>query len=158
MRRVLTGGIVIFILIFAAAVGVTAYSALHAPVPLQNSNLTPENCSPGPCADVQGFTIWISNVNVSANQVTMSLKFHNSNPATHVAPDDLQLIDASRHVSGPAFDLSGCPTWTRHDFKNGATFGPFPVCFTVTNTNRPFTLHWSPQVGLFCCEKDITIT
>ena len=158
MRRLLTGGIVTAILIFAAAVGVTAYSALHAPVQLQNNNLTPENCSPGPCADLQGYTIWISNVSLNATEVSMTVKFRNSSGATHAAPEDLQLIDASRHVSGPVTDSPGCAAFTRHDFNNGATYGPLNLCFTVTNTTRPFTLHWAPNIGLFCCETDIKIT
>ena len=44
-----------------------------------------------------------------------------------------------------------------HDFNHGALFGPIDICFRVSNTNPPFILHWTPDVGAFCCQKDITI-
>jgi len=159
MRRLLTVGAAAVGLFVAAVVGVTAYHALHAaPQVSNNSALTPENCSPGPCADVQGFTLWISDVNVNGDLVSMQVKFRNSSPSTHASPEDLQLIDASRHVSGLVTDSTGCNSWTRHDFNNGATFGPINVCFRVSNATRPFILRWSPDLGLFCCETDIRLT
>ena len=159
MRRLLTVGAAAVGLFVAAVVGVTAYQALHAPPQVSNNGaLTPENCSPGPCADVQGFTLWISDVSVNGDLVSMQVKFRNSSPSTHASPEDLQLIDASRHVSGLVTDSTGCNSWTRHDFNNGATFGPINVCFRVSNATRPFTLRWSPDLGLFCCETDIRLT
>ena len=159
MRRLLTVGAAAVGLFVAAVVGVTAYQALHAPPQIpNNSALTPENCSPGPCADVQGFTLWISDVSVNGDLVSMQVKFRNSSPSTHASPEDLQLIDASRHVSGLVTDSTGCNSWTRHDFNNGATFGPINVCFRVSNATRPFTLRWSPDLGIFCCETDIRLT
>jgi hypothetical protein len=159
MRRLLTVGAAAFGLFVAAVVGVTAYQALHAqPQVSNNGALTPEKCSPGPCADVQGFTLWISNVNVDGDLVSMQVKFRNSSPSTHASPEDLQLIDTSQHVSGLVTDSTGCNSWTRHEFNNGATFGPINVCFRVSNATRPFTLRWSPDLGLFCCETDIRLT
>jgi hypothetical protein len=122
-------------------------------VPVSNSSsLTPENCSPGPCVDVQGFTLWVADVKVDGNLVTMQVKFRNSSPATHASPEDLQLIDASRHATFPISDVTGCKAWTRHEFGKGATFGPMNICFRVSNATRPFLLHWTPDVGPFCCE------
>lgn len=159
MRPLVTVGAAALGLLVAAFVGVTAYQSLHAPLPASSdTSLSPENCSPGPCADVQGFTLWLSNINVNGDLVTMDVKFQNSSTATHASPDDLQLIDASRHASGPVTDAPGCKTWTRHEFGNGATFGPISVCFRVSSATRPFILKWSPDLGLFCCEKDINIT
>ncbi|HEY4888614.1 MAG TPA: hypothetical protein VIJ58_08550 [Candidatus Dormibacteraeota bacterium] len=159
MRRLLTVGAAAVGLFVAAVVGVTAYQALHAPPQVSNNSaLTPENCSPGPCADVQGFTLWISDVSVNGDLVSMQVKFRNSSPSTHASPEDLQLIDASRHVSGLVTDSTGCNSWTRHEFNNGKTFGPINVCFRVSNATRPFTLRWSPDLGLFCCETDIRLT
>ncbi len=41
-------------LVVAAIVALVAYESLKAPLQVSpNSNLTPENCSAGPCADVQ---------------------------------------------------------------------------------------------------------
>jgi hypothetical protein len=87
----------------------------------------------------------------------MKVKFRNSSVATHVSPEDLQLIDTSRHASGLVTDSPGCTTWARHEFANGETFGPVNVCFRVFTTARPFILHWTPDLGLFCCETNIKL-
>jgi hypothetical protein len=159
IRRLVTLGAVAIGLVVAALVADVAYQSLHAPAPAAGGGaLTPENCSPGPCADVQGFTLWLSDVNVNGDLVSMQIKFQNSSPSTHASPEDLQLIDASRHASGLVTDAPGCKTWTRHEFSNGATFGPISVCFRVSNPTRPFVLRWSPDLGLFCCEHDLQIT
>jgi hypothetical protein len=159
MRRLVTVGAAALGLVVAAVVGVTAYQSLHAAVPASSdSSLAPENCSPGPCADVQGYTLWLSDINVNGDLVTMQVKFQNSSQSTHASPEDIQLIDASRHASGIVTDAPGCNTWTRHEFNNGATFGPISVCFRVSNPTRPFILRWSPDLGIFSPEKDITIT
>jgi hypothetical protein len=158
MRRVVTVGAAALGFFVAAVVGVTAYQSLHAPLPASSdTSLTPENCSPGPCADVQGYTLWLSDISVTGDLVSMQVKFQNSSPSTHASPEDLQLIDASRHASGLVTDAPGCNTWTRHEFANGAIFGPISVCFRVSSATRPFVLKWSPDLGLFCCEKDINI-
>jgi hypothetical protein len=159
IRRLLTLGAIAIGLIVAAVVGVTAYQALHSPYQASSDKaLTPENCSPGPCADVQGFTLWISDIAVTGDVVSMQVKFRNSSPSTHASPEDLQLIDASRHVSGLVTDAPNCSSWTRHEFSHGATFGPIHICFRVINAARPFILRWSPDLGLFCCETDIKLT
>jgi hypothetical protein len=159
MRRLLTYGAVLAGLVVAAIVALAAFQALNmAPQRSGSGGLAPENCSPGPCADVQGFNLWITNVKVTGNLVSMTVQFRNSSDATHASPEDLQLIDASRNTSGLVTDSPGCKTWTRHEFNNGATFGPIDVCFRVNNATPPFILRWSPDLGLFCCETDIKIT
>ena len=157
-RRVFTSlGIVIGI-IAASFVAAAAYTALKTPLSTKpNSSLATENCSPGPCSNVQGYKIWISNVRVVNDIVYMTVKFQNSSPSTHAAPEDLQLIDAGRRSFGPIADSPGCKTFARKDFKGGAFFGPVDVCFRVSNSTPPFILHWTPDIGAFCCQKDITI-
>jgi hypothetical protein len=146
-------------LMVAAIVALVAYESLKTPLQVApNGNLTPENCSPGPCANVRGFTLWVSNVRVDADLVRMQVKFQNSSNATHASPEDLQLIDPSRQFSGLVTGVTGCNTWTRHEFANGATFGPIDICFRATDATPPFILRWSPDFGLFCCETDIKIT
>jgi len=146
-------------LTLAAVVGVTAYQALHAPLQASSGTpLVPENCSPGPCVQVQGFTLWLAEIKVDGDLVTMQVRFKNSSPATHASPEDLTLIDASRHVSALITDAPGCKTWTRHEFNNGAIFGPISICFRVFNLARPFIVRWTPDLGLFCCEKEIRLT
>ena len=157
-RRLLTALAVAAGLMVAAVVAAAAYTALKAPQQLNpSSNLALENCTPGPCANVQGFKIWISNVRLDNDVVRMTVKFQNSSTATHASPEDLTLIDAGRRSSNLITDSTGCNTWKRHEFDRGAHFGPIDICFRVSNTTPPFILHWTPDVGAFCCQKDITI-
>ena|SRR5215469_1255116 len=158
VRRALTLVAVFAGLLVAALVAGGAYMALKAPLSTPpNTNLTPENCTPGPCANVEGYTIWISNVRVANDIVRMTVKFQNSSPSTHAAPEDLSLIDTGRRSSTPITDATGCQTFSRHEFNDGAYFGPVDLCFRVSNSSPPFILHWTPDLGAFCCEKDITI-
>jgi len=157
-RRLLTFVAALAGLLVAALIAGGAYMALKAPLATTpNSNLAPENCSPGPCANLNGFTIWISNVKVTNDVVHMTVKFQNSSAATHVAPEDLTLIDAARRQSIPITDSPGCKSFTRHEFSGGAYFGPVDICFRVSNANPPFILHWTPDLGAFCCQRDIPI-
>jgi hypothetical protein len=159
IRRFLVAGAVVAGLVVAAIVGATAYQAWKTPVQVTNNgNLTPENCSPGPCVELKGFTLWVSDVKFEGDLVRMTVKFRNSSSATHASPEDLTLIDASRHASIPVTDVQDCKSWTRHDFRNGATYGPLDICFRVSNTTRPFILHWTPDLGPFCCETSLKIT
>ena len=84
MRRLVTIGAVAVGLVVAAAVALIAYQALHAPI-TSSTPLKPENCSPGPCANVQGYTLWISDVNVTGDLVSMQVKFQNSSASTHAS-------------------------------------------------------------------------
>jgi hypothetical protein len=157
-RRLLMSFGVVAGLIAAGVVAFAAYTALKSPVQTPASaNLPPENCAPGPCANVQGYKIWISKVRLDNDVVRMTVKFQNSSTSTHSSPEDLSLIDTGRRSSNMITDSTGCSTWTRHDFANGAYFGPFDICFRVSNTTPPFILHWTPDVGAFCCQKDITL-
>jgi hypothetical protein len=157
-RRLLLSLGVVVALIVAVVVAGTAYTALKTPLQTTpNSNLNPEACSPGPCADVQGYTIWLWNIRVDNDVVRITVKFQNSSTSTHAAPEDLVLIDSERRQGAAINDIAGCKTFGRHDFANGETFGPIDLCFRVSNPSPPFILRWSPDMGTFCCEKDITI-
>ena len=116
------------------------------------------NCTPAPCADVQGYLLRVSNLKVDGDLVSMQVTFVNSSSATHASPDDLRLIDSKLHSSGLITDASGCQTWTRHEFGNGDTFGPTTVCFRVSTADPPLVLRWSPDFGLFCCQADIKLS
>jgi len=159
-RRLLVGAGVLGGLFAAAVVAYAAFIALKSPVVPSSPNAASvtENCSPGPCANVQGYVLWVSNVQLANDVVHMTVKFQNSSSSTHASPEDLQLIDASRRASTPITDSTGCNTWTRHEFaKSGDTFGPVNICFRVTNATPPYILRWSPDEGAFCCETDIRI-
>ncbi|MFI5282842.1 MAG: hypothetical protein ACHQ0J_06900 [Candidatus Dormibacterales bacterium] len=158
-RRLLTDAAVFVALVAAGIVALIAYDSLQAQPPAAtSSNLEPEACAPQPCANVQGYRLWISNVQVQGNLMTMDLRFQNSSASTHASPEDLQLIDSTHHSSGLVTGSAQCNTWARHEFSNGATFGPVAVCFKVANASPPFTLRWSPDLGLICCQTDITVT
>jgi hypothetical protein len=116
------------------------------------------NCSPAPCADVQDFTLWVSNLKVDGDLVSMQVTFKNSSNATHASPEDLRLIDSKLHSSGLVTNAPGCQTWSRHEFSNGATFGPTNVCFRVSTAAPPLVLRWSPDFGFFCCQSDIKLS
>jgi hypothetical protein len=87
----------------------------------------------------------------------MTVKFQNSSSATHVDPSDLLLIDAGRRQSQIVTDSAGCQKFERHEFSGGAFAGPYDICFRVSNVTPPFILHWSPDLGAFCCQRDIKI-
>ena len=135
-----------------------SYTALKNPLQTKpNSNLTPENCSPGPCTNLNGYTIWVSNIHLDKDIVHLTVKFKNSSTSTHASPEDLVVIDAERRQSSPATDVPGCKSFARHEFSKGETYGPIDLCFRVTDTTPPFILHWSPDLGAFCCQHDLTI-
>jgi len=157
-RRLLVSLGVVVALIVAAVVAGGAYTALKTPLQTKpNSNLTPDNCSPGPCTNLHGYTIWVSNIHLDKDVVHLTVKFQNSSTSTHASPEDLVLIDAERRQSAPATDVPGCTSFTRHDFSNGEIYGPIDLCFRVTDTTPPFILHWSPDMGAFCCQHDIKL-
>jgi hypothetical protein len=147
------------LLVVAAILAVIAFQSMRAPLETSLGIASPstEPCSPAPCRDVQGYTLWVSNVTVEGDLVRMQVRFKNSSDATHASPEDLSLIDGSHHTSKLVTDSSDCNTWSRHEFNNGATFGPIDVCFRVTNLTPPFTLRWTPDLGFICCETELTI-
>ncbi len=138
------------------AVGVVAFESLQTPfqgpAPAQQSA-----CSPRPCANVRGYILWVSDLKVEAGLVSMQLSFRNSSPSTHADPADIQLVDSQQHASAAVHDAPGCTAWPRTDFNNGTRFGPVPECFRPSSTNPPLKLHWSPDMGFFCCATDIVL-
>src|SRR2546421_7134404 len=154
-RRVLTALGIAAGLMLAALVAGAAYTALKAPLATTpNSNLNPDNCSPGPCVNLSGYTLWISNVRVQNDIVRMTVKFQNSSVATYASPDDLQLIDAGRRTSIPITGVTGCNTFARHEFSGGEIFGPLNVGFRGSNAPPPLLLPRTPDLGPFFCGAD----
>jgi hypothetical protein len=146
-------------LLMAAVVAFAAFNSMQTPFqgPTQSSPVPAVSCSPAPCANLQGYTLWITNLNVTGNVVSMQVMFLNSSDSTHASPEDLQLIDSKQHSSGLITNSPGCTTWDRHVFNNGAKFGPVTVCFRVSAPAPPLVLRWSPDFGLFCCRTDIKL-
>jgi hypothetical protein len=115
-------------------------------------------CSPQPCLDLQNYTIWVSHVTDSGGIVRMQVLFQNSSDSTHATPEDLQLVDASGHAWPGMQNAPGCTSWGRTEFSNGTKFGPITLCFRPASTKSPLTLHWTPDMGLFCCEGNLRIS
>ncbi len=159
-RRWFRYAVVAVALLVVLTVAIAAFLAMESPFsgPTTGDAKPSVNCSPAPCADVQGYTLWVSNLQVEGNIVRMQIKFKNSSDATHASPEDLQLIDSALHSSGLVTTTSGCQTWQRHEFNNGAVFGPLEVCFRAGIAAPPLVLRWSPDLGFFCCQADIKLT
>ena len=159
-RQLLSLGLVAAALVGVMVVAIAAFLAMQVtfnnPTPI--GAVPALNCSPAPCANVQGYTLWVSSLKIDGNLVSMQVTFKNASSATHASPEDLRLIDSKLHSSGLVIDAPGCRTWSRHEFSNGATFGPTNVCFRVTATAPPLVLRWSPDFGLVCCQADIKLS
>jgi hypothetical protein len=148
-------------LLVVGTVAVLAYQSLQVPFQAPTvSSPVPAigGCTPSPCATLQGYTLWVTNLDVKSDLVTMEVKFRNSSDSTHAAPEDLTLIDSQAHSSRPVFDAPGCTQWSRHQFNNGATYGPLTVCFRIGSITPPLVLHWTPDFGFVCCQTDIRLT
>lgn len=140
-----------------ASLAVVAFIALAQGIAPGGAEATSLPCSPQPCLDVHDYTMWASNVRDADGIVRMEVTFRNSSAATHASPEDLQLVDASKQTSNAIQDVPGCSHWSRTEFSNGARFGPLTICFRPQSTASPLTLHWSPDLGLICCEATLKI-
>lgn len=158
--RLLTYSAVGVAVLIVGTMAVLAYRSLQVPYqpPTVSSPLPALGCTPAPCANLQGYTLWVTKLDVQSNLVTMQITFRNSSDSTHAAPEDLVLIDSQHQTSPAIFDAPGCTHWSRHEFNNGATYGPLVVCFRATSTAPPLILRWSPDFGFVCCQTDIKLT
>jgi len=159
-RRLFGYGTAAAALLLVLLLAIAAFLAMQVTFrnPTPSAAVPAVNCSPAPCADVQDFTMWVSNLKVDGDLVSMQVTFKNSSRATHASPEDLRVIDSTLRSSGLVTDAPGCQTWSRHEFSNGATFGPTNVCFRVTTAAPPLVLRWSPDFGFFCCQSDIKLS
>ena len=142
-----------------AFVGIAAFIAMAqgTPNPSSGGGTASRACSPKPCLDLQGYTLWVSKVTEADGVVRMQVTFQNASDSTHAAPEDLRLIDSSQQSSPSIQDQPGCSHWTRTEFSNGARYGPITVCFRPSTVDAPLTLRWSPDMGFFCCQADVRI-
>src|SRR5467141_4326121 len=98
-RRLLTYGAVAAGLVVVVVVAAAAYGSLQVPfqAPTVSSPVPALGCTPAPCANLQGYTLWVTNLYVQGNLVTMQVTFSNSSSSTHASPEDLMLIDSRGH-------------------------------------------------------------
>jgi hypothetical protein len=160
-RRLLSYGGIAVVALVLGTIAVLAYQSLQVPyqAPTASSPLPAAGgCTPAPCADLRGYTLWVNNLAVTPDLVTMQVTFRNSSNSTHASPEDLTLIDSQHRPSPPIFDAAGCTSWSRHEFGHGAMYGPVTMCFRVASTAPPLVLRWSPDFGFVCCQTDIKLT
>lgn len=160
-KRLLGYGSIAVAVLVVGTVAALAYKSLQVPYqpPAASSPLPAAGgCSPAPCADLRGYTLWVNNLVVTPDLVTMQVTFRNSSNSTHASPEDLMLIDSQHHPSSPIFDATGCTSWSRHEFGHAAIYGPVTLCFRVATTAPPLVLRWSPDFGFVCCQTDIKLT
>jgi len=143
--------------VLVLGVAVAAFVAMKAPLRLPTAAPSTLPCTPQPCANVRGFTLWVSDVKIEGELVGMRLTFKNSSNSTHVDPTEIQLIESSGRPNQRVTDVSGCAAWPRAEFDNGALFGPVDECFRPSSTGPPLRLHWEPDFGPFCCETEILL-
>src|SRR5260370_42257652 len=85
-------------------------------------------CTPAPCADLRGYTLWVSNLDVKPDLVTMQITFRNASNSSHAAPEDFVLIDAERQMLPAVFDATACTSRSRHDLCHGPASLPVTTC------------------------------
>ena len=150
---------------FLAGLAVLAYVVFQsAAAHQQGGETTPAQgpqtqlaCSPAPCADVQGYQVWVTGLQPEGRRVTLDVSFQNSSSSTHADPSDFVLLDASGVPFRPIYDSADCRRWPRTEFANGERRGPFHLCFTPSSAAPPLKLRWSPDMGLFCCRAVIVL-
>ena len=88
-------------LLVALVVAIAAFLAMQVTSqnPTPSKALPALNCSPAPCANIQDYTLWVSNLKVEGSLVSMRITLKNSSSATHASPEDIQLIDSKLHTS-----------------------------------------------------------
>jgi hypothetical protein len=159
VRRFAVPALVAAFLVVLAAVGIAAYEAEMpaGSTVTGGSTSTSAACSPQPCASVQGYDLWISDLSTGPRLVTMTVRFRNASSSTHADPADFELVDTAGRTSRPYYDSGACPHWPRTEFANGATRGPFPICFQPVSVSPPLRLRWTPDLGFACCETFIRL-
>ena len=144
-------------LILVLGIAVAAFASMKVPFTPPTVVASSAPCAPQPCANVRGFQLWVSALNVQDGVVSMKLTFKNSSNSTHADPADIQLIDSTGRPNPRVTGGTGCTAWPRTEFAHGAQFGPVDECFHPSNTNPPMRLHWEPDFGPFCCETQIPL-
>lgn len=135
------------------------------------SNSPGTGCSPKPCANANGVTVSVSNLNRNAplgglfippekgnHLVLMEMTMHNGSSAKQTAgPFNFKLRDAAGLEHDVTFsDAPGCVLWQPVDLTPGATLGPKPLCFQAFgDPNGRLTLLWS--AGLFSATEEVPL-
>lgn len=157
-RSVLRWAVLAVAAVVLLAIGtVTAVQLAAPPSDRGPSGSQSGACSPKPCLNLQGYTMWVADVRVEGDIVRMQVTFRNSSDSTHAAPEDLELINSTNATTRATQDPAGCTHWGRTEFNNGARFGPITVCFQTPSTQSPLKLRWAPDMGFFCCDAVLKI-
>jgi hypothetical protein len=162
MRRLASRGLFGAFLLLLVVLAFLIFRSAYAPRPGDGTGAsTPSpaaSCSPAPCADLQGYQVWITVLPPQDGTVELVVNFQNSSDSTHADPSDFSLVDSSGRSVKPVYDTSDCPHWPRTEFNHGARRGPFRLCFKPSSIGAPLKVHWAPDFGFFCCDTDIVLT
>ena len=154
-------GVIVLFVAVLAVVAVAAFQSEVAPLTRGSGGSTPAPapaCSPQPCASIQGYDVWVADVQVTTGSVRMTVSFRNASSSTHADPSDFVLVEANGRADKPAYNSSTCPHWPRTEFANGARRGPFPLCFQPANVAAPLHLRWEPDFGFSAVSAEIRLT
>jgi len=110
-------------------------------------------CSPQPCANADGWNVYVSDLNKNAQSsippeagnvfVTMSVSFKNdTSQEQHANPTEFVLKD-STGVKHALTYTPACPTWEPVNLTKGASFGPRCVAFQAKAGDDALVLTWT---------------
>jgi hypothetical protein len=94
-RRLLGHGAAAGALLLVLLVAIAAFLAMQVTFrnPIPSAAVPAQNCAPAPCAEFQGYTLWISNLKVDGDLVSMQVNFNLLLPNRH------QAFIAARYLS-----------------------------------------------------------
>jgi hypothetical protein len=110
-------------------------------------------CSPQPCANADGWNVYISDLNKNAQSaitpaagntyVTMNVRFRNdTNQEQHANPTEFVLKD-STGVKHSLSYTSNCPSWDPVNLTKGASFGPRCIAFQAKAGDNALVVTWT---------------
>jgi hypothetical protein len=113
-------------------------------------------CSPQPCANANGWNVYVSDVNKNAQSatapeagntyVTLNVRFKNDTAdEQHANPTEFVLRDSTgvKHSETWLGGAAGCDSWEPVNLTKGATFGPRCIAFQAKVGDNALVLTWT---------------
>jgi hypothetical protein len=119
-------------------------------------------CSPTPCADRGGLTMYVTNVNTNGGDAgngfrwaKITLRWHDTSGENTVGDVGFTLRDGTSTVhesessedGGPPKGCGAFEDATRTTLAPGASWGPLTLCFRIGGPSQPLTLGWFDDCG-----------
>ena len=150
----------LLVLVFALA----ALQSMRPKLATGGGAATAPLCSPRPCTELDGFKVYVTDVQRSADRLTLKVSFRNDTGVgvfetvsyRHTGPLDFSLQDPGtgklRPTTGP-----GCPAWEEARINRGSSAGPDRLCFDVVGAEVAPLLWWSPDQGLLAASGSVPL-